>query len=63
MCESNAYLVRNGEEELLMESVDYLRLEKEGVILRSIFGEETRVDAIFREMNLTKRRIVLESSK
>ena len=39
MCESNAYLVKEGKEELLMESMDILEpLEEEGHPLVDIFG-------------------------
>jgi len=60
MCESKAYLIRNGKEELLMESVDFLKPEGDEIILRSIFGEQATVKARLIEMNLTGHRILLE---
>ena len=61
MCESSAYLISNsGQEELVMESVGYVKTDGDKVILRSIFGEELSVDAKLSEMNLTGHRIVLE---
>ena len=61
MCESNAYLIASGgTEELVMEDVDYLRLDGENVILRSIFGEEKTVRATIREMKLSAHKILLE---
>jgi predicted RNA-binding protein len=61
MCESNAYLIdEDGNEELVMEDVNYLRPDGGQVLLRSIFGEEKTVQAKIREMNLTSHRIVLE---
>lgn len=60
MCESNAYIVRNGTEELLMESVGLVRQETESVLLKSIFGETANVYARIKEMDLTGHRIVLE---
>ncbi len=59
MCESNAYLLKDGEEELIMESVSFLRLDGDRVLLKSIFGEEASIDAALREMDLTGHRIVL----
>ena len=53
MCESNAYLIRYGEEELVMESVRFVKPRPDGVLLKSIFGEETIVNATIREMDLT----------
>jgi predicted RNA-binding protein len=61
MCESNAYLVTDGKEELIMESVGLVRLEGGSVFLKSIFGDETKLDADLRELNLTGHRIVLEN--
>ncbi|MCA1961696.1 MAG: CooT family nickel-binding protein [Desulfomonile sp.] len=61
MCESAAYIVRkDGKEELVMESVGVLKTDGGTVVLRSIFGEEMRVEANLREMNLVGHRIVLE---
>lgn len=62
MCESNAYIIRNGKEELVMESVGLLKPQNDSVVLRSIFGEEKVVRARLIEMNLTGHRIVLEST-
>lgn len=61
MCESNAYLMRNGKEELVMESVDYLKPQGDTVVLRSIFGEEAIVRGHLLEMNLTGHKIILEA--
>jgi predicted RNA-binding protein len=62
MCESNAYLIKDGKEELIMESVDLVRINGGTVLLKSIFGDETQVDAALRELNLTGHRILLEQS-
>ncbi len=59
MCESNAYLMRDGEESLIMESVDSLKQEGDQVTLKSIFGEQATLQATVKEMNLTGHRIVL----
>lgn len=60
MCESNAYLIKEGKEELIMESVGFMKLQGHTVYLRSIFGDETTVEARLRELNLTSHRIELE---
>jgi predicted RNA-binding protein len=59
MCESNAYLLKDGDEELIMESVRFLQLDGDRVLLKSIFGEEASIEAALREMDLTSHRIVL----
>lgn len=62
MCESKAYLVKDGKEELLMDSVNFLKPDGDRIILRSIFGEETSVKGRLLEMNLTGHRILLEQT-
>jgi len=61
MCESNAYIVKDGKEELVMESVGVVKVQGGTVVLRSIFGDETSVQAELRELDLTGHRIVLKT--
>ncbi|MBM4277926.1 MAG: CooT family nickel-binding protein [Deltaproteobacteria bacterium] len=60
MCEANAYLLKEGKEELILEDISVLRPEKEELYLQNIFGEQRRIKARIREMNLLDHRIVLE---
>ncbi len=60
MCESNAYLIKAGKEELVLEDVSILRPEEGGIYLQNIFGEQKRIKARIREMNLIDHRILLE---
>jgi predicted RNA-binding protein len=60
MCEANAYLVQNGEEQLIMENVDVVRPEDEGIYLQDIFGGQRTVKARIKQMNLVDHRILLE---
>jgi len=60
MCEANAYLLKEGKEELILEDISVLRPEKEELYLQNIFGEQKRVKARIREMNLLDNRIILE---
>jgi predicted RNA-binding protein len=62
MCESKAYMVKDGGEDLIMENVDFLKPQGTAILLRSIFGEELVVQGKLREMDLSGHRIVLESS-
>lgn len=62
MCESNAYLIKDGKEELIMESVNLVRPQGTRTMLKSIFGEELVVEGSLREMDLTGHRILLEGS-
>ncbi|NLL17682.1 MAG: CooT family nickel-binding protein [Clostridia bacterium] len=60
MCESNAYLLKDGQEELLLESVDKLIPDGDTITLENIFGQRKIVKARIKEMALVDHRIVLE---
>ncbi len=60
MCEAIAYLFKEGREELVLEDVSIVRPEKDEIYLQNIFGEQKRIKARVREMNLLDHRIILE---
>lgn len=60
MCDSNVYLMRDGKEGLVMESVDIIIPEEEGIYLQNIFGEQRLVKARIKKMNLVDHSILLE---
>jgi len=60
MCEANAYLLKEGKEELILEDLMILRPEQEGLYLQNIFGEQKRIKARIKELNLVEHRIILE---
>lgn len=60
MCEANAYLLKDGKEELIMEAVDLLEDEGDQVKVTSIFGEQRIVRGRVKKMSLVEHRIVLE---
>jgi predicted RNA-binding protein len=60
MCEANAYLAKEREEELVLESIMILRPEDGQIYLQNIFGEQKRIKARIKEMNLVDHRIILE---
>jgi len=60
MCEANAYLMKEGKEELILEDISILRPEKDEIYLQNIFGEQKRIKARIKEMNLIDHRILLE---
>jgi len=60
MCEANAYLAREREEELVLENIMILRPEEGQIYLQNIFGEQKRIKARIKEMNLVDHRIILE---
>jgi predicted RNA-binding protein len=62
MCEANAYLVKEGREELILEDLSILRPEEGELYLQNIFGEQKRIKARVKEMNLIDHRIILEET-
>lgn len=60
MCEANAYLRRGEQEELVLENVDRVVPQEDGILLEDIFGKRKVVKAKIKEMALVDHRIVLE---
>lgn len=60
MCEANAYIYKNGKEELYLENVDIMRPEEGKIYLKNLFGEQKVFDGNIKEISLLKHRIVLE---
>lgn len=62
MCEANVYMNRDGQEELLMESVDrIIPGADDNIFMENIFGERRIVKARIKEMELVHHRIILEA--
>ncbi len=59
MCEANAYLREGESEQLIMESVDKVEPEEEGLRLVNIFGEQKFIKAKIQALSLVDHRIVL----
>jgi len=62
MCQSNAYLEYDGQQQLIIEDVGLMRPEGDKILLISIFGEEELVDAKIKMIDLLHHRIVLEKT-
>jgi predicted RNA-binding protein len=60
MCEANAYLNKGNKEALVLEDITILRPEDSEIYLQNIFGEQKRVKARIKEVNLVDHRIILE---
>jgi predicted RNA-binding protein len=61
MCEANAYFVKDGKEELLMQSVDLVEPEEDGVFrLVGIFGDQKIIRGRIKRMNLVNHKILFE---
>ena len=62
MCQSNAYLEHNGQQQLVIEDVALIRPEGDKILLISIFGEERLVNANIKMVDLLHHKIVLEKT-
>lgn len=62
MCEANAYLIREEELELIMEAVDVIEPDKEGLKLTSIFGEQRFIKGHIHSLSLIDRKIYLRET-
>jgi len=61
MCEANAFIFRNGEEKLLLESVDLVEPEEgDRIRLVNIFGEQKIIKGKLKSMNLVNHKILFE---
>ncbi len=60
MCEANAFVLRNGKEEPLMESVDALEPMGDEIHLTSLFGEKMVITGAIKSVSLVDHRIIIE---
>ncbi len=60
MCEANAYLVKGEEKELIMEAVDTIEPEDDGLKLISIFGDQKFIKAHIHSLALVDHHILLK---
>lgn len=63
MCEANAYILKDGAEELILESVDKVVPGEDGILLENIFGQQKIVRARIKEMALVNHKIILEKTE
>jgi len=61
MCESTAYVLRNGSEELLLKDVVRISpLEGGGLLVENLLGEQKEFRGRIREIDFTGHKIYLE---
>ena len=61
MCEANVYMVKNGQEHLILESVDIIEPQGENTYrLVGIFGDQKIVKGRIKMMNLVNHKILFE---
>ena len=60
MCEANAYVIRDGKEELYLENVDVMKPEGGKILLKNLFGEQKVFEGQIKEVSLLRHKIILE---
>jgi predicted RNA-binding protein len=61
MCEAHAYLLEDGVENRVLESVDLVELEEDAVKLTNIFGEQKFLKARLKFYNNSEGKLVFEA--
>jgi len=57
MCEANAYLMEGNETKLIMEAVDTVEPEGDGIKLVSIFGDQIIIKAQIHSLSLVDNKV------
>jgi len=63
MCLSKAYVERNGERGLLLEEVTSLEVKDNKILLKTLFGEQKKIEASIKEIDFLNHSIVLANSR
>ncbi|MBF0506631.1 MAG: CooT family nickel-binding protein [Nitrospirae bacterium] len=62
MCEANAYVYKDGKEDLYLENVDVLIPEGGTIFLKNLFGEQKTFKGYLKEISLLRHKILLEEN-
>jgi len=63
MCEANAYLLKDGKEELLLEALDKVESDEGQLRLTSIFGDQKFIKGRITHLSLVDHRVIIEEAK
>jgi len=61
MCEANAYLMEGEQEKLILESVDTVEPDEDGLRLVNIYGEQKFIKARIHALSLVDHKILLKA--
>ncbi|MGA1791590.1 MAG: CooT family nickel-binding protein [bacterium] len=61
MCDAHAYIMKNNQEELILENVDQMEIEGDEIRMINIFGEEKIVKARIKSYQNRENKFLLES--
>ena len=60
MCEANAYLLEGNNHKLIMEAVDTIEPQEDGIKLINIFGEQKFLKARIHSLSLVDNKVYLK---
>ena len=63
MCEANAYLLKDGKEELFMESLDTVEPDNGTLRLTNIFGVQKFVKGKISRLSLVDHKVFIEQAE
>jgi predicted RNA-binding protein len=62
MCEANAYLLKDGREELFLEALNTVETEDGKLRLTSIFGEQKFIKGRITRLSLVDHKVIIEQA-
>jgi len=62
MCEANVYMRKGEEDELILENVDHIVPQDDGILLEDIFGRRQLLKAKIKELMLVDHKVILEEA-
>ena len=63
MCLSKAFLIKNGREQLLLDSICNVRMENGQIVLYDIIGETSSVRGIIEDVDLIRNTIIIRAEE
>ena len=61
MCEATAYLIKDGKEEKILESVDKVEILDDEIKMVNIFGEQKMIRARLKSYNNSQGKLLFEA--
>lgn len=63
MCEANAYVLKNGKEELFLEALDTIEPDNGNLRLTTIFGEQKFIKGKISRLALVDHKVIIEQTE
>ena len=60
MCDTTAYIIDNDTEQMIMESVQIIRPQDDGIYMKNLFGEEKVFKGRIKEITLGNGKVIIE---